>query len=289
MSNKTKLAAIISILVIFGLACGFNFKLPDNAIDIGELRTDQISASIPDPTATTDVKIEFGTGKLIIQPGAAAGLFTGTATYNVDSLIPETSVSGNSVTLKQDSVSFKLGGLPNFGDVENQWELYFNVHPVALNLRTGGITGEFEFGGMAVEKLDILSGASVLHINFTTPNLTTMSEFTFTTGVSDADLLGLGNANFSLMTFKAGAGNYTLDFSGAITRDATVEVDAVASNLKIIVPSGVTTTLQLEGNLTNVTARGEWAGGANTYSLAGSGPTLTIKANIGGGLLELEN
>ena len=53
--------------VLFGLACGLNISLPDDAIQIGELRTDQISVGIPDPNATTNVKIEFGTGELVIQ------------------------------------------------------------------------------------------------------------------------------------------------------------------------------------------------------------------------------
>lgn len=289
MNPKNKLIVALVMLSLLSLACGITLTLPDDAIEIGETRTDTILINTSDPNATAEVKLEFGAGTLIIQPGAAEGLISGTATYNVDDLGPETTISGNSVTLKQSPYEFKLGGLPNVGDVENTWELNFSAQPVDLQIRAGAFDGQFEFGGMAVEKLDVFSGASGVKLNFGSPNLTGMSEFKFTTGASSASLTGLGNGNFSLMKFEGGAGDYTLDFSGAITRDATVEIDAALSNLKIIVPAGIPTALQIDGSLTNVNTHGEWAGGTSNYTLAGNGPTLTINIKLGAGNLDLSN
>lgn len=289
MNPKTKLMAALVMLSLLTLACGITLTLPDNAIEIGELRTDTIQISASDPNATAEVKLEFGAGTLVLQPGSTNGLLSGTATYNVDSLAPETTISGNSVSLKQNPYEFKLGGLPNVGEVENTWDLYFSTQPVDLQIRAGAFDGQFDFGGLAIEKLDIFSGASGVKLNFASPNLTAMSEFKFTTGASSASLTGLGNANFSLMKFEGGAGNYTLDFSGTMTRDATVEIDAALSSLKIIVPAGIPTVLQIDGSLTNVNTHGEWAGGASNYGLAGNGPTLTINIKLGAGNLELSN
>jgi hypothetical protein len=289
MNNKLKLTAALLMLALATLACGITLTMPDDAIEIGETRTDQIQVNTSDPNATAEVRLEFGAGKLIVEPGADSGLITGTATYNVDSLAPATTTSGNEVTLKQEPYEFKLGGLPNVGDVENEWDLFFSEQPMELEIRAGAFDGEFEFGGMAIEKLRMFSGASKVQMAFSTPNLTSMSEFHYTSGAASANLSGLSNANFSLMKFEGGAGDYTLDFSGALTRDATVEVDAALSNVKIIVPAGVPTILQIDGSLTNVNVRGDWAGGASSFSLAGNGPTLTINVKLGAGNLELSN
>lgn len=288
MTNKRSLFAILTVLTLASLACGITLTLPDDAIDIGELRTDQIFVSAPSGGQTASVKLEFGAGDLILQPGATDGLVEGTASYNVDGIEPRITASGADVTIEQEPYEFKLGGLPNVNEVENTWRLFFSTHPMDLEVRAGAFDGQFELGGLAIQELRITSGASKTNLNFSTPNLTTMGQFRFRTGASSTELTGLSNANFSLMQFEGGAGSYTLDFSGTLTRDATIEIDAALSSVKLIVPQNIPATLNLESNLTNVRAEGLWAGGGNTYSLAGQGPTLTFIVKLGAGNLELE-
>jgi hypothetical protein len=284
--TKTLLLTLIA-LTFASLACGITLTMPDDAIDIGEMRTEDIFISAPSSGSTASVLLEFGAGTLNIQPGSADGLIVGTATYNVDGLNPVVTASGGDVSIKQDPYEFKLGGLPNVNEVENTWDLYFSAHPIDLEVRAGAYTGEFELGGMAVQELKITSGAAKTELNFSTPNLTTMGQFHFRTGASSANLNNLANANFSLMKFEGGAGSYTLDFSGLLTRDATIEIDAALSNLNLIVPENIPTSLQVEGSLTNVNAHGGWAGGGNNFSLSGEGPTLTFLIKLGAGNLDL--
>lgn len=289
MNTKTSLITLLVVLALTSLACGITLTLPDDAIEIGDLRTDTIFVQAPQGTDTTAVKLEFGAGKLILNPGAPEGLIAGSANYNVDGLDPEITISGDAVSIKQEPYEFKLGGLPNVNEVENTWDLSFGTYPMELEIRAGAFEGAFELGGMSLEELNVFSGASSVEAHFSTPNLTTMSQLHFTTGASSAKLYELANANFSLLKFEGGAGDYTLDFSGTLQRDATVEIDAALSNVKVIVPEGVPTTLRLESNLTNVNTHGAWAGGANSYSLAGNGPTLTIVVKLGAGNLDLSN
>ncbi len=289
MNRKTSLITLLVVLALSSLACGITLTLPDNAIEIGDLRTDTIFVPAPEGSDTTAVNLEFGAGKLILKPDAPEGLVAGSASYNVDGLQPEITISSSEVSIKQDPYEFKLGGLPNVNEVENTWELSFGTQPVDLDIRAGAFEGQFEFGGIALEKLNVFSGASSVEAHFSTPNLTSMSEMHFTTGASSAKLYELANANFSLLKFEGGAGDYTLDFSGTLQRDATVEIDAALSNVRIVVPDGIPTTLRLESNLTNVNAHGSWAGGASSYSLAGNGPTLTIVVKLGAGNLDLSN
>ncbi|MEN8240976.1 MAG: toast rack family protein [Chloroflexota bacterium] len=289
MKTKQILFFAAASLALASLACGVTLTLPEDAIDIGPLESETISVSVPHPGETTSVLIQFGAGDLFIHPGAPDALITGLATYNVDGLQPEVSTSGEEVSIKQDTFEYNITGLPNYGDVENTWDLYFNASPLELEVRTGAVKGEFEFGGMAVQELKIFTGASTINLAFSSPNLTPMSQFRYTTGASSATLTGLSNANFSLMNFQGGVGSYTLDFSGVLQRDATVEADAALSNMTINIPPGIPAVVNVEGTLNNVVVRGNWGGAENTYSLAGSGPTLVINVKIGAGNLNLTN
>jgi hypothetical protein len=289
MKNKMILISAVAALALASLACGVTLTLPEDAIDIGPLETENISVSVPSPGETTSVTIQFGAGDLSIQPGAANALITGVASYNVEGLEPEVSTSGENVTIQQDTFEYNITGLPNYGDVENTWDLFFSTDPLELEVRSGAVKGELEFGGMALQELKIFTGASSMDISFATPNLTSMSQFRYTTGASSADLTGLANANFSLMNFQGGVGSYTLDFTGVFQRDATVEVDAALSNMTINVPPGVPTIVNVEGALNNVVVRGNWGGSGDSYTLPGNGPSLVINVNIGAGNLNLTN
>jgi len=204
MKIKLILFFAAASLALASLACGVTLTLPEDAIDIGPLESETLSVSAPNPGETTSVLIQFGAGELFIHPGAPDALITGLATYNVDGLQPEVSTSGEEVSIKQDTFEYNITGLPNYGDVENTWDLYFNTSLLELEVRTGAVKGEFEFGGMALQELKVFTGASSMNLAFSTPNLTPMSQFRYTTGASSATLTGLANANFSLMRFLRG-------------------------------------------------------------------------------------
>jgi hypothetical protein len=116
-----------------------------------------------------------------------------------------------------------------------------------------------------------------------------MDNLTYETGASSVTLTGLANANFSSMNFRSGAGNYTLDFTGELQRDASVEIRSGVSNVIIIVPEGTAARLSYEGALLNVDARDSWQASGGDYTLSGDGPTITIDVDMGAGNLELRD
>ncbi len=89
------------------------------------------------------------------------------------------------------------------------------------------------------------------------------------------------------MIFNSGAGDYTLDFTGTLKRDATVTVSSGLSNLIVVIPEGVNANVTVEGGLANVSAGSGWSQNDNIYSQAGSGPTLTFIIKMGAGNLTL--
>ena len=144
-----------------------------------------------------------------------------------------------------------------------------------------------ELGGLAIHSLRVTDGAADVRLSFSEPNLVEMENLRYETGASKVELTGLANANFGSMNFRGGAGDYTLDFSGELQQDASVDVDAGVSSMTIIVPEDTNVTLFVAGGLTDVNRSGAWDRQNDEYSLSGSGPSLTINVSMGAGSLNL--
>jgi hypothetical protein len=127
-----------------------------------------------------------------------------------------------------------------------------------LSIDSGAYDGTLELGGLSLTRLEIKDGAANVEVSFSEPNPVEMSTFTYNTGASDVKITGLANANFSLLDFSAGAGDYTLDFSGELQRDASIKIESGLSNLIIIVPEGVNAVVTVESGLSNVNAGSGW-------------------------------
>jgi hypothetical protein len=158
-----------------------------------------------------------------------------------------------------------------------------------LTIDAGAYEGTMDLGGLALQNLEVSDGAADVKLQFSQPNTAEMDIFQYKTGASSVELRSLANANFSNMNFKSGAGNYTLDFSGELKRDASVTIDAGLSSVKVIVPEGVDARLFYDGGLSNVDISGAWEKSGNQYTQPGDGPRLTINVNMGAGQLNLSN
>jgi hypothetical protein len=122
-------------------------------------------------------------------------------------------------------------------------------------------------------------------LSFEEPNQTEMSLLRYETGASDVKLIGLANANFSTMAFSGGAGNYTLDFSGELQREAVVTVEAGLGNLSLVIPEEVEAMVTVEGAALNISHGSGWAQSGQKYTQNGSGPTLTVVVKMAAGNL----
>jgi len=220
---------------------------------------------------------------LILSPGAK-GLVEGTVLYNVKELKPEVVKDGGNIEIKQGN----FDGIPPFDGMKNKWDLQLGKMPMDLTIEAGAYNGKYELGGLALRSLTIQDGAAEVNLSFSEPNLVEMSELRYATGASDVKLTGLANANFSTLDFDGGAGSYTLDFSGELQRDATVNIDSGLSSLDIIIPSGVNAVVTVDSGLSDIKIGEGWSQNGSVYSQEGSGPTLMIVINIGAGSVTLK-
>ena len=279
-----KLLVIILIPSLLMSGCSFTITLPV-AQKAGLTVVDQINVPLPtNTTQVVDLSLKFGAGILKLNSGAG-NLVTGTATYNVTDFKPTVTVAGSSVSIEQGN--WRLTGIPDISNLKNEWDLALGSLPIALNIDAGAYHAEYELGGLALTSLSISDGASDAKLNFASPNLTEMSLLSYSTGASNVSLTGLGNANFTNLKFDSGAGNYTLDFSGQFKRAANVHIGTGVSNMTLVIPSGIPVQVTVDGALSNVTYGSGWTKNGNVYSQAGTGPQLTIVADIGAGNLTL--
>lgn len=287
MNDRKSILTALLVLALVSLACGV---IPTvTRIETGPTQTVDIRVPLPegDPTGTA-LNLEFVAGELKLAPGAGDYLASGTATYNAPDFEPKLQSDGSTYTLRNGDM--QLEGLPKIDDkLVNTWELALSDAPMSLSINAGAYTGDFELGGLALERLTISEGGSDLTVSFSTPNQAQMSTFNYTSGGATVDMTGLANANFSQMSFNGGAGDYTLSFDGELQRDATVLIDSGVGTLTLIVPPGANAVLTFEGGLSSVNAGDGWQQNGQTYSHPGVGLTITITVKMGAGTLNLKS
>lgn len=275
---NAKIISAILVLALASVACGFSIDLPKRQKAGPEVNE---SITVADPKSDeTRLTLSFGAGKLNVSPGAQ-NLVDGTVVYNVKELKPEIQKDGNSIEIKQGD----FHSLPPFDDLKNEWDLKVTDTPLDLTVQAGAYEGHLELGGLSLRSLTVKDGASHAEISFLEPNQTEMALLRYETGASDVKLTGLANANFSTLKFSGGAGNYTLDFSGELQRDATVTVDSGLGNLSLIIPEHLKATVTVESAAVNISSGSGWTQNGQKYTQKGSGSSLTILVKMAAGNL----
>lgn len=277
-----KLIIFIAVLALATMACGFNIDLPQRAQPGPEVVED---ISLPYPKADdVSLKLSFGAGEMKLSPGGSQ-LVDGTATYNYEEFKPQVVTEGGDVQVKMGDEKFTV--FPSFDNLKNEWNFKLGNQPMNLSIESGAYDGTFEFGGLALTSLTIKDGAAGVKLAFSEPNKTEMSVFKYSTGASDVRMEGLANANFSIFDFSSGAGDYTLDFSGELQRDASIKIVSGFSNLIIIVPEGVEAVVTVQSGISNINAGPGWSQSGDVYKQKGEGSTLTFVVEMGAGNLTI--
>ncbi len=277
-----KLAIFITILAVFIMACGFSVDLPKRPTPGAEV-TDQITV----PSLKSDetrLNLSFGAGSMKLS-GGAKNLVDGTATYNVADFKPTVSVNENVAEIKMSNIE-------NFdflatGEIVNNWDFKLGDSPMDLNIQAGAYEGDFQFGGLALTSLTIQDGAADVELSFSEVNPSEMSILRYETGASSVRMNGLANANFALLDFSSGAGDYILDFSGDLQREATIKIESGFSNITLIIPENINAEITIESGASNVTTGSGWSQSGNIYTQKGDSPKLIFVVELGAGNITL--
>jgi hypothetical protein len=290
---KRNVLLSLLVLALPLLACTITLPTPAQ-VTTGPTETLAVNVPVPaGATAASPVKVtlHMGAGTLKLQ-GGADGLAQGEIDYNVPAWKP-TITTGPDRLLIEQTLSQNQGPSVLFPgkdtELVNTWDLKLGqTTPMDLDITAGAYKATADLSGVHVRNLTINDGASDSQVTFESANPEVMDVFTYETGASSVKLTGLGYANFKVMNFKAGVGDYKLDFAGPQQRDANVTIDAGMSTLSLSIPSSTKATVIISGGLKGVKTEGTWTAHEDSYSTTGTSDyTLTIKINIGLGNLTL--
>ncbi len=278
---KKQVVLAFTVLVLAAMAC----SIQNIEMKTIEPQVINIAEPLPEAIAGTELVFKMTGGKFNISPGAD-GLVNGSITYNVEQWEPEFTRSNYYYEIQQKN-AFNITGIPT-RDIKNQWDLRLStVLPLDLTIEGGASENTYDLSGLQLTSLNIVQGASETTIRFDSPNPILMQDFNFKTGASSAKIYGLGYANFVSMNMSCGAGDYTLDFAGALTQDSTVEIKAGVSNITIILPAGTNATINNQGTVSNINTQGTWLVQDETYKTMIEGPLLTINLDMAVGNVNL--
>lgn len=276
----------LAIFILTSLACSLG--VPQlSRIQTGSTQTFTLHEPRPSTDAMQDVNLKMGMGEFQLA-GGAKSLLEGEVRYNVEDWKPNVTKEGNSLTITQGKEDDPVSGLPG-EDIINEWTVRLGDIPMNLSLRAGAYDGTLDLSGLRLQRLDIQDGASSSEIRFDTLNPEEMQSLTYHSGASKIAFLGLANANFTQMTFDGGAGEYLFDFSGDLQRDATVNIKVGLSDVRIVVPRGISAQIMTEGAVGTVQVEDAWKKKNEGYFNEGNGYRLTLLVELGAGRLYLSN
>lgn len=286
MKSSRALLAMTLVLSLAAMACSININLPEIEYRTTELVTEAVQVPVPEGRSEVDVSLNFGAGEFNLSGGAEQYLIEGTAAYNVPEFKPKLVNTATGVELS--SGELEINAIPRLAnEVKNNWDLKLGSTPMSLDINAGAYKGNYELGGLSLTRLDVSDGAADVKVSFAEANLVEMESLRYSTGASSVSLENLGNANFSNMVFRGGAGSYVLDFGETILRDGQVDVEVGISSVRIVAPPSANVRVIVSGGLSNVSASGDWVKRNDEYRLEGSGPNLVIEVTMGAGSLEL--
>jgi len=236
------------------------------------------------------VTIKFGAGKLDLISGQE-DVFEGNFQYDKSILKPnvryeileETGILTLSQSIKKDlNLSFPY---------KNSWNLKLPYGlPLQLYINTATYSGDIDLTNLQIEHLSLNSGVSQTNIVFNQPNLIDLKNINIKTGASTIKMLGLANANFNEINFTGGAGSYTFDFSGNLTKKSKVNIDAGAAKVILKIPSNMGTKIIYRNFLASkLDARGFIKINDQTYISPEYGKSAAeLDIEIKGGLIDVE-
>ena len=277
---KVRLLLTALVLGLASLACNININVP--ASQTGETQTLTINEAAPGGSPAR-VEIAMGGGELNIN-GGGQNLVTGQIDYNLAEWQPEITRTGDTVRIAQEAKTIPI---PGNEQMVNRWEIQLGNTPMELDVQAGAYDGTLNLSGVPLVNLEVNGGASNSEVRFDSPNPQVMESFSYETGASNVELIGIGHASPSVFTFRCGAGDYLIDFSGQPQRAITANITGALGNLDVVVPAGTSVVVNLTGDLQDVNLEGGWTQENDRYLAAGSEPGITINLEMSLGQLDL--
>jgi hypothetical protein len=225
------------------------------------------------------VQLEFGAGKLRIEPAGGGELYNASIRYDAAAFEPIATYDKGLLRL---GVEGTIKGKRNIRDGSELMLALGAGRPLDLNLAFGAVEAELELGGLSVRSADISTGASETKLSFSKPNRHELEQLEMKVGAASFQVTGLGNANARRVTFEGGVGDILLDFSGTWQGDTQVDISMGVGSLTLRLPRDVGVHLKRDTFLVAFDPQGLIKRGNGYYSEGWDGADRRLTINIKG-------
>jgi hypothetical protein len=194
-------------------------------------------------------RLEYAAGSLRLAPGRPGELYRMDVGYDESRFVPVSDYDASSGSVFLGLRAAGEGGVRVVSRNQLRQIAAVAISPkvdVALDLTLGAAEAELELGGLRVTNLQLKSGASRTVIRFSKPNGTRCQRASISAGAADVSVLGLGNSRCDLIEFEGGVGKVLLDFAGAWTSNAQVEVKMAMGELTLRLPRRVGVRISMD-------------------------------------------
>lgn len=187
-------------------------------------------------------RLEYAAGSLHLAPGRVGELYRMDLAYDDSRFVPVSDFDPTSGSVLLGLRAAGEGGVRVVSRNQLRQIAAVAISPrvdVALDVTLGAAEADVELGGLRVTNLQVKSGASKTVIRFSKANGARCQSASITAGAADVSVLGLGNSRCDLIDFEGGVGKVLLDFAGAWTSNARVEVKMAMGELTLRLPRRV--------------------------------------------------
>ena len=182
------------------------------------------------------VHVEYGAGRLKIEPAAAGTLYRASMRYDAQSFTPRVRYADGRVRFGMEGTNGRSGG--NLKEQQLDLRLTPDV-PVQLELAFGAADANIELGGIRLQSAEIQTGASRTLLRVSSPNPAECERLEIEVGAARFEAQGLGNLNAQRFSLQGGVGEVILDFTGDWQQDLDAKIEMGLGSLTLRLPTGL--------------------------------------------------
>jgi hypothetical protein len=192
--------------------------------------------------------IDFAAGQLFLRPSPSGALYRMQLRYDAERYDPRGAYQAERGTVRLGLERNRSGGLRVGNRGQLAQRAVVEVTPDAdltLEANLGAAESSLELGGLRLEDLAIIAGASTTEIRFSRPNTVLCRRAQVSSGAAELRVTDLGNSGCRRWAIEGGVGQVRLDLGGAWPEAAEVDVRMTVGGVRLQIPSDLGVRLRL--------------------------------------------
>jgi hypothetical protein len=226
-------------------------------------RTVESSRQLRD-SAPLAVHVSYGAGRLDVRSTTERVLYHMELRYDAERDTPIYEFDAVARRLDLGAHTSKARLIRNDGGGEMRLELPRGV-PIDLALDFGAVKGDLDLRGVALDRLNIQTGASETRVRFDSTARRPIREIEADAGAARLEMVDIAAAAPGSVKVHIGVGGADLDFGRVWRNDIAVQVEAALGSVTLHVPREVGIQLELDRALSGFDHEGMRRLGGNGW------------------------